>query len=77
MCFFHKPNLPLAVRQECVLFSVLQRPLEALEGFFDSKNGFLMKFYANLMGHVQIFGFKQMYSLFLSKYGPPHPVYSL
>ena len=60
-----------------VLFGVLPRPLEAQEEFFDSKNGFPMKFYVNLMGHVQIFGFKQMYSLFYSKYGPPHPVYSL
>ena len=36
MChvFLHEPNLPLAVRQECVLFGVLQRPLEVLEGFF-------------------------------------------
>ena len=59
MChvFLQKPNLPLAVRHVYVLFVVLQMPLEALEGFFDSKNGFLMKFYVNIMGHVQIFGF--------------------
>ena len=59
MChvFLHKPNLPLAVWHVYVLFGVLQMPLEALEGFFDSKNGFLMKFYVNMMGHVQIFGF--------------------
>ena len=44
MChvFLHKPNLPLAVRHVYVLFVVLQMPLEALEGFFDSKNGFLI-----------------------------------
>ena len=54
MChvFLHKPNLPLAVRHVYVLFGVLQMPLEALEGFFDSKNGFLMKFYVNMMDHV-------------------------
>ena len=59
MChvFLHKPNLPLAVRHVYVLFGVLQMPLEALEGFFDSKNGFLMKFYVNMMCHVQIFVF--------------------
>ena len=59
MChvFLHKPNLPLAVQHVYVLFGVLQMPLEALEGFFDSKNGFLMKFFVNMMGHVQIFGF--------------------
>ena len=60
-----------------VHFGVLQGLVEAFEGFFYSKNGFLMKFYVNMMGHVQIFGFKTAVKLIL-KFGqicpsPPRP----
>ena len=51
----HSHNHPFSVLYGYVLFSVLEELLEALEGFVDpksTKNGFLVKFYAQQDNHV-------------------------